>query len=321
LQEPIYSETSKKEFIRNPAMMSTSGDGTLGQRQDDGAVCLGVDGLVFDISNLSTGGPKTSSRRTLPVVGTKKERPSLKLYPSEGSVRLKAPSIRDIGLIFREMESLEVKNGPPGDSVFQKKAPFPVQRLDEHPVPEDFSTEKRDSNQKPSLKSAPSPEKAPPLTMPSPQLSRFLSPQEPRSNIPSIYSQYSKVAAKPQVREIEEENSGDARPGGDHSKDVNKKRSATKRIEIEVSPGVYLPMRGAEETEAAVRCGNVHQTTCACCESLLYCIKAAEFLYCPMCRIIGPATSFSLGCSDSVGGIGLGLTEDAMRDIMIKIQE
>jgi hypothetical protein len=298
-------------------MMSTrSGDGTLGERKDESAVCLGVDGLVFDISNLS--GPKPSSRRTVPGARTEKERPSLKLYPSAGSVRLKAPSIRDIGLIFKEMESLEIENGPSRD---EKTAPFPAQRFEEEPVPEDFPPGRRDSSPKQSVKPAPIRQKVAPRNDPSPQLNRFLTPQEPRSNVPSIYSQYSKVAAKPDVREIEEKNSADVLPRGDHSKDGSTKPSAAKRIEIEVSPGVYMPMRGAEETEAAIRGGHVHQTTCACCESLLYCMKAAEFLYCPVCRIIGPVTSLSLACTDAVGGVGLGLTEDAMNDIMMKVQE
>lgn len=49
------------------------------------------------------------------------------------------------------------------------------------------------------------------------------------------------------MREVEEQSTDDDRPSGDDSKDGNAKPAAATRIEIEVSPGVYLPMHRAKK--------------------------------------------------------------------------
>lgn len=294
-------------------MMSRGGDRSLGNvPETDGAVCLGVDGLVFDISNLSAGGSKTG-RHVAPAMNYKKERPTLKLYPSAGSVRLKAPSIRDIGHIFKEMESLDVissSDAPSSSSFAERNHPEPPRRSSVQRTAS-RELEKNDYQHRAvrSMESEPAP-KNPTHAAHALEKDRFELP-EARSNRPGLRSEYARVAAKPQARVSVMSDSDDD--------DANFKQPPTKRIEIEVSPGVFLPMRGADETELAVRRGDVHQTACACCQSLLYCIKAAEYLYCPNCRIIGPVSVYTISSSDSIGGVGLGLTEEAMSDVIAKI--
>jgi hypothetical protein len=91
------------------------------------------------------------------------------------------------------------------------------------------------------------------------------------------------------------------------------------QIEIEISPGVMLPMRGAGETEQAVRLGKVRVTMCFCCQVPLTVIETAEFVYCPACLVIGPLDFDRLKDGSVVGGVGLGLTDDTMAEILDKL--
>jgi hypothetical protein len=86
-------------------------------------------------------------------------------------------------------------------------------------------------------------------------------------------------------------------------------------IQIEVSPGVYLPMRGAVETRQAVRQGSVRPTICVCCETQLYCIMTARYVVCPLCRVVGPV-DFQHHVSLEIRGAGLGLTVEILQQEM-----
>jgi hypothetical protein len=79
---------------------------------------------------------------------------------------------------------------------------------------------------------------------------------------------------------------------------------------IEVSPGEYLRLRGAEETWRAIRVDFCMPSECICCTLTLFCIQDAAFVLCPACRVISPMTLTAGGAfqSSSNGGVGLGFT-------------
>jgi hypothetical protein len=133
-------------------------------------------------------------------------------------------------------------------------------------------------------------------------------------------SEFSKIARKPSVRQIDQarqevddaRNSRNIHPSEiDRSSHQPPQHAETSRIEIEVTPGVYLPMHGAAETERALQQGRVRPTVCVCCQSQLYCIMIAEYVVCPHCRSIGPV-GFQHDESLAFGGIGLGLTAETV---------
>jgi hypothetical protein len=150
-----------------------------------------------------------------------------------------------------------------------------------------------------------------------------------------VYQQFNRIAQKPDSRPASAssrahkasassgsppacENPAQSRRNGllNHlSSKLNLKPSAEPTFEcfeIEVSPGVYLPMRGAEETEKAVKDGSVREMPCYCCETLLCYAIAAECIYCPVCSVIGPIEFTAKGAK----GVGLGLTQEMVAEIL-----
>jgi hypothetical protein len=134
-------------------------------------------------------------------------------------------------------------------------------------------------------------------------------------------SGFSRIARKPAARQIDQatqevddtRNIRNIRPSEiDRSSQQQRQHAETSRIEIEVTPGVFLPMIGAAETELALQQGRVRPTVCICCQSQLYCIMIAEYVICPHCESFGPV-GFQHNESLTVGGVGLGLT---MENIM-----
>ena len=85
-------------------------------------------------------------------------------------------------------------------------------------------------------------------------------------------------------------------------------------VRIEVEPGVFVPLRGAEETKQALRDFQIGSTRCFCCETEVFCILTADFVICPVCRVVGPAMfegEIFLN-DDLTGGVGLGMTIETM---------
>lgn len=83
-------------------------------------------------------------------------------------------------------------------------------------------------------------------------------------------------------------------------------------LEVEVFPGVFMMLRGSEETWQAVQANHICNAFCICCGSSLYCIRDADFVLCPDCRAISPVYN---GSEDKLkdakrvgGGVGLGFT-------------
>lgn len=78
-------------------------------------------------------------------------------------------------------------------------------------------------------------------------------------------------------------------------------------MQIEISPGVFAQLRGAEETWMAVEHGDVMFTDCMCCELHLMCIADADFVICPQCQVLCPVGLNGGGGGGGGGGVGLGL--------------
>jgi hypothetical protein len=91
---------------------------------------------------------------------------------------------------------------------------------------------------------------------------------------------------------------------------------------MEVSPNVWMALRGANETWSAVENGFYAPTMCLSCDLNVLVIFDAEFVLCPSCRIVSPITDDGSGFrsteddkeSGDKHGVGLGFkVEDLMK--------
>jgi hypothetical protein len=91
---------------------------------------------------------------------------------------------------------------------------------------------------------------------------------------------------------------------------------------IEISPGVLVRLRGADETWKAIELDYYMPTECFCCQATIFCIQNADYVLCPDCRVVSRMEDSS---SQGMGGVGLGFTyEDLARwqaDILRNRQE
>lgn len=78
-------------------------------------------------------------------------------------------------------------------------------------------------------------------------------------------------------------------------------------LEIEISPGVYEQLRGAEETWIAIKEGRIGFQECLCCNLNMVCRDDVEFSLCPNCKVVSPVTRQDGIIVDGWGGVGLGL--------------
>jgi hypothetical protein len=93
----------------------------------------------------------------------------------------------------------------------------------------------------------------------------------------------------------------------------------SKTKSIEISPGVYVRLRGADETWKAIANDFYMPVECICCESTIFCIQNADYVLCPDCRVVSRMDTPS---SHGMGGVGLGFKyedlarwqEDILRD-------
>lgn len=86
-------------------------------------------------------------------------------------------------------------------------------------------------------------------------------------------------------------------------------RSSNERMEMEVSPGVYMPLHGSEETRQAARNGQLTACPCYNCDQQLHCVAIAVSVLCPHCREISPIFDSSTSCGGGGGGVGLGISQ------------
>jgi hypothetical protein len=78
-------------------------------------------------------------------------------------------------------------------------------------------------------------------------------------------------------------------------------------IEIEIAPGVFVPLRDGQETGNAIREGNCVHVHCFCCAAKLFCISDAQYVLCPDCNVVSP---LDLPGKCDGRGVGLGLLAD-----------
>jgi len=110
--------------------------------------------------------------------------------------------------------------------------------------------------------------------------------------------------------------------GGNHNHYQNNNND--ERPQIEVSPGVFMPLRGSKETMEAMKRGQALYVQCIFCNVQLCCIQDAEMVICPDCRVLSPVTSpttaferlngYQSSSSSTknkthrgIGGVGLGM--------------
>jgi hypothetical protein len=80
---------------------------------------------------------------------------------------------------------------------------------------------------------------------------------------------------------------------------------------VEISPGVHVRLRGADETWRAIENDYYMPAQCICCESTIFCIQNADYVLCPDCRVVSRMEGLS---SHGIGGVGLGFKyEDLAR--------
>ena len=80
-------------------------------------------------------------------------------------------------------------------------------------------------------------------------------------------------------------------------------------LKVEISPNVWVRLRGADETWACVEQDFFMPVVCFGCSSELCCIQDADFVLCPMCRVVSPMNGI-VDAGTSEGGVGLGFTFD-----------
>jgi len=75
---------------------------------------------------------------------------------------------------------------------------------------------------------------------------------------------------------------------------------------IEVSRGICLRLRGADETWKAIAVDFYMPCGCLSCLLTIFCIQDADYVLCPVCRVVSPMEGATT--SESDGGVGLGFT-------------
>ena len=82
---------------------------------------------------------------------------------------------------------------------------------------------------------------------------------------------------------------------------------------IEVAPGLFMRLRGAEETYEAVKNDSYMPTMCVVCADTIFCIDSANHVLCPVCRVVSPVDEDSFKELHNVSSVhdpsvGLGFT-------------
>lgn len=80
--------------------------------------------------------------------------------------------------------------------------------------------------------------------------------------------------------------------------------------QIQVADGVYMRLRGSQETQKAWDKGECIQTICFVCDVKLACVPDCDGVICPLCRLVSPVDYVprAAGFGPSrVGGVGLGI--------------
>lgn len=80
--------------------------------------------------------------------------------------------------------------------------------------------------------------------------------------------------------------------------------------QIEVADGVFMRLRGSQETEVAWDRGECIETLCFVCDIRLACVRDCDCVICPQCRLVSPVDYIPPAAGyrqPRVGGVGLGI--------------
>jgi hypothetical protein len=126
-------------------------------------------------------------------------------------------------------------------------------------------------------------------------------------------------------------NSSSSSSSSNHKYDFSSRRSSSTSTssikndnipsEIEVTPGVFVPLRGSNETWQAIKTGCTISTHCVSCHAKLHVIEDAALVVCQECWMVSPVTQrlgdiqFELDgedneCNMTIYGVGLGIKGD-----------
>lgn len=81
---------------------------------------------------------------------------------------------------------------------------------------------------------------------------------------------------------------------------------------VEMSPGVNVKLRGAQETWSCLQRDFYLPVTCKVCFAELTCIRDLDHVLCPSCSLVSPVEGGPKGIKRG-GGVGLGFTFDDLR--------
>ncbi|CAB9496430.1 expressed unknown protein [Seminavis robusta] len=88
------------------------------------------------------------------------------------------------------------------------------------------------------------------------------------------------------------------------SNDANTKKSEL----VQIYPGMYVPLRSAQETKVAIANDFYRSIPCWSCSTSMFCILDAAYVICPTCRVISPLEDGSDGRVMVRRGLGMGFT-------------
>jgi hypothetical protein len=78
---------------------------------------------------------------------------------------------------------------------------------------------------------------------------------------------------------------------------------------IQIAPGQFLRLRGADETWKAVRCDFYKPCECSHCWTTIFCMNDVDYVLCPICREVSPVPrDDDAAMTHAKGGVGLGFT-------------
>jgi hypothetical protein len=95
-----------------------------------------------------------------------------------------------------------------------------------------------------------------------------------------------------------------------HNSDKSSDTVTAKCKMIEIAPGEYMKLRGAEETWKAIQNDFYLPCCCVCCNLTLFCIQDATYVLCPECQVVSSLEKLE-GFN---GGVGLGFTMEELAE-------
>jgi hypothetical protein len=72
--------------------------------------------------------------------------------------------------------------------------------------------------------------------------------------------------------------------------DSSQRKTTNERLQVQISPGEYMPLRGAQETWEAINNGSSRIVDCVGCQSVLQCVSDCQLVICPDCKLVSPVS-------------------------------